>query len=67
VARIHCDVTGSAQLFGVTEIDDLNRHILRALIRNGRSTYAEIGSAVGLSVSATKRRGGRRDVARRRR
>ena len=45
-----------AQRFGVAEIDDLNHRILRTLIRDGRSTYAEIGSAVGLSVSAAKRR-----------
>jgi DNA-binding Lrp family transcriptional regulator len=38
------------------EIDDLNRHILRLLIRDGRAPYAEIGDQVGLSVSATKRR-----------
>ena len=37
-------------------IDDLNHRILRALLRDGRSTYAEIGDEVGLSVSATKRR-----------
>jgi DNA-binding Lrp family transcriptional regulator len=40
----------------VAEIDDLNQRILRVLLRDGRSTYAEIGSEVGLSVSAAKRR-----------
>ena len=40
----------------MAEIDDLNHRILRVLLRDGRSTYAEIGSEVGLSVSAAKRR-----------
>ncbi len=40
----------------MAEIDDLNQRILRVLLRDGRSTYAEIGSEVGLSVSAAKRR-----------
>lgn len=38
------------------ELDGLNLRILRLLLRDGRSSYANIGSAVGLSVSATKRR-----------
>lgn len=38
------------------EIDELNHRILRILIRDGRTSYAEIGDRVGLSVSATKRR-----------
>ncbi len=37
-------------------MDDLDQRILRMLLRNGRSSYADIGSVVGLSVSATKRR-----------
>jgi DNA-binding Lrp family transcriptional regulator len=37
-------------------MDDLNQRILRLLLRDGRSSYADIGNAVGLSVSATKRR-----------
>jgi DNA-binding Lrp family transcriptional regulator len=40
----------------VAEIDDINHRILRILIRDGRTPYAEIGDEVGLSVSATKRR-----------
>lgn len=40
----------------MSPIDDLNHRILRVLLRDGRSTYAEIGAEVGLSVSATKRR-----------
>lgn len=40
----------------MASIDDLNHRILRVLLRDGRSTYAEIGDEVGLSVSATKRR-----------
>jgi DNA-binding Lrp family transcriptional regulator len=38
------------------QIDDLDQRILRILLRNGRCTYAEMGSEVGLSLSATKRR-----------
>jgi DNA-binding Lrp family transcriptional regulator len=37
-------------------VDDLDRHILQLLLRDGRATFADVGSAVGLSVSATKRR-----------
>jgi DNA-binding Lrp family transcriptional regulator len=37
-------------------MDDLSRRILRLLLRDGRRSYADIGSEVGLSVSATKRR-----------
>jgi DNA-binding Lrp family transcriptional regulator len=37
-------------------VDDLDQRILRLLLRDGRATFAEIGSAVGLSVSAAKRR-----------
>ena len=40
----------------MAELDRLNHTILRILLRDGRATYAEIGSQVGLSVSATKRR-----------
>ncbi len=40
----------------MTEIDDLNHRILRVLLREGRSSFAEIGAEVGLSASATKRR-----------
>ena len=40
----------------MADLDDLNHQILRALLREGRSSYAEIGSEVGLSSSATKRR-----------
>ena len=36
--------------------DDLDSRILRVLLRDGRSSYAEIGDEVGLSASATKRR-----------
>ena len=37
-------------------MDDLDQRILRLLLRDGRATFAEIGTAVGLSVSAAKRR-----------
>jgi DNA-binding Lrp family transcriptional regulator len=40
----------------VSKLDDLNQGILRILLRDGRSSYAAIGSEVGLSVSAVKRR-----------
>jgi DNA-binding Lrp family transcriptional regulator len=37
-------------------LDDLDRHILAALIANARSSFAEIGATVGLSAPAVKRR-----------
>jgi DNA-binding Lrp family transcriptional regulator len=37
-------------------LDDLDHKILARLIDNGRESYAAIGSAVGLSTAATKRR-----------
>jgi Lrp/AsnC family transcriptional regulator, leucine-responsive regulatory protein len=37
-------------------IDDLDRKILDHLERDGRATLADVGSAVGLSASAVKRR-----------
>lgn len=40
----------------MSKLDDLNQGILRILLRDGRSSYAAIGSEVGLSVSAVKRR-----------
>lgn len=36
--------------------DELDLQIVQHLLRDGRAPYAEIGRAVGLSVSATKRR-----------
>jgi DNA-binding Lrp family transcriptional regulator len=36
--------------------DDLDRKILALLVANGRATYAEIGTRVGLSTPAVKRR-----------
>jgi DNA-binding Lrp family transcriptional regulator len=36
--------------------DDLDRRIIALLTENGRATYAEIGTAVGLSAPAAKRR-----------
>jgi DNA-binding Lrp family transcriptional regulator len=38
------------------QIDDLDRRIIAELLRDARSTYAEIGTRVGLSPSAVKRR-----------
>jgi DNA-binding Lrp family transcriptional regulator len=37
-------------------LDDLDRKILDHLERHGRATLAEVGTAVGLSASAVKRR-----------
>ena len=37
-------------------MDDLDRHIISLLLRDGRASFAEIGATVGLSVSAAKRR-----------
>jgi DNA-binding Lrp family transcriptional regulator len=37
-------------------MDEIDRHILRLLLRDGRATWAVIGSTVGLSMSAAKRR-----------
>ncbi|MBM7798699.1 DNA-binding Lrp family transcriptional regulator [Microlunatus panaciterrae] len=37
-------------------MDDSDRAILGCLLRNARATYAQIGSEVGLSASAVKRR-----------
>ena len=36
--------------------DDLDRRILHALVQDARASYAEIGSLVGLSAPAVKRR-----------
>ncbi len=37
-------------------LDDLDRRIVAALVHDGRATYAEVGSEVGLSAPAVKRR-----------
>jgi DNA-binding Lrp family transcriptional regulator len=37
-------------------LDDLDRMIIAALVENGRASFAEIGSRVGLSAPAVKRR-----------
>lgn len=36
--------------------DELDRKIVALLVENGRSTYAEVGTKVGLSTPAVKRR-----------
>lgn len=36
--------------------DELDRRILRVLVQDARASYAEIGTAVGLSAPAVKRR-----------
>jgi DNA-binding Lrp family transcriptional regulator len=37
-------------------MDDIDRQIIGELTRDGRATYAEVGTAVGLSAPAVKRR-----------
>lgn len=37
-------------------LDELDRRIVAALVADGRATYAEVGSQVGLSAPAVKRR-----------
>ena len=37
-------------------MDEIDRHILQLLVRDGRASYAAIGATVGLSMSAAKRR-----------
>ncbi|MER7198729.1 AsnC family transcriptional regulator [Streptomyces sp. CB01635] len=39
--------------------DDLDRKIVAALIANARTSFAEIGAAIGLSATAVKRRADR--------
>lgn len=36
--------------------DDLDRKIITALMANARTSFAEIGAAIGLSATAVKRR-----------
>ncbi|MDT0547575.1 MULTISPECIES: Lrp/AsnC family transcriptional regulator [Streptomyces] len=40
----------------MTEIDDVDRQLLRMLREDGRRTYSEMAPEVGLSVAAVKRR-----------
>ncbi|GGN22733.1 Lrp/AsnC family transcriptional regulator [Streptomyces fuscichromogenes] len=40
----------------MTQVDDIDRQLLRMLHRDGRSTYSELAPEVGLSVAAVKRR-----------
>ncbi len=40
----------------LTAVDHIDRAIIECLVSDGRATYASIGSMVGLSVAATKRR-----------
>jgi DNA-binding Lrp family transcriptional regulator len=39
-----------------TPFDELDRKIVAALIENARASFAEIGTAIGLSATAVKRR-----------
>lgn len=41
---------------GAASFDDLDRKIITALMANARTSFAEIGSSVGLSATAVKRR-----------
>lgn len=49
-------VTEGADTVETTVIDDIDRQILGSLERNGRSTWRELGDAVGLSPNATAER-----------
>jgi Lrp/AsnC family transcriptional regulator, leucine-responsive regulatory protein len=40
----------------VTEVDDIDRKLLRMLHEDGRRTFSEMAPEVGLSVAAVKRR-----------
>src|SRR3712207_6317645 len=55
-ALVHCVHTAETQSSGVASPDELDHRILRALLRDGRRSYADIGDEVGLSASAAKRR-----------
>jgi Lrp/AsnC family leucine-responsive transcriptional regulator len=46
----------STDLFGNSELDELDVRLLDALQRNGRSTYAELGQIVGLKPPAVHER-----------
>ncbi|MBV8602110.1 MAG: Lrp/AsnC family transcriptional regulator [Candidatus Eremiobacteraeota bacterium] len=46
----------STDLFGNSELDELDVRLLDALQRNARSTYAELGSLVGLKAPAVHER-----------
>jgi DNA-binding Lrp family transcriptional regulator len=37
-------------------VDDIDRRVISCLMKDGRATYADIGTEVGLSASAVKRR-----------
>jgi DNA-binding Lrp family transcriptional regulator len=41
---------------GTASFDELDRKIVTALMANARTSFAEIGSAIGLSATAVKRR-----------
>jgi Lrp/AsnC family leucine-responsive transcriptional regulator len=40
----------------VADIDDIDRTLLRLLQENGRTSYADLGKVVGLSVSSVNER-----------
>ena len=46
----------STDLFGNSELDELDVRLLDALQQNARSTYAELGQAVGLKAPAVHER-----------
>src|ERR1700730_15126688 len=46
----------STDLFGHSELDELDVRLLDALQRNARSTYAELGQTVGLKAPAVHER-----------
>jgi DNA-binding Lrp family transcriptional regulator len=40
----------------IRRVDDIDRRLVTLLMRDGRASYADLAKAVGLSVSAAKRR-----------
>jgi len=48
--------TPQLAIYCESHMDDLDRAVVTCLVRDARSTYAEIGAEVGLSAPAVKRR-----------
>lgn len=49
-------VASAGSMARMTDLDGIDRALLRALIADGRATYAELASAVGLSASSVAER-----------
>jgi DNA-binding Lrp family transcriptional regulator len=56
MAVIYCAETGIGASDMMAAMDKIDHAIVEVLLSDGRATYARIGSSVGLSVAATKRR-----------